>query len=405
MEKGTILNKLHFILFMVLTVALSAIITVVIYFFIALAGMKGQRILNVSSIAKELKKTHDSYTLSKEAMETLEQNHCFAFLMNEDGNVIWEYEKPKDIPDKFSLQEVASFSRWYLKDYPVLNWKYGSGIFVVGYPKNTLWKYTVEMPNTQIELLIKWMFPMMLLIMACIFTVGALWNKRILKNQDKERTEWIAGVSHDIRTPLTMILGYAKELSESKTNTSEQKEQAQIILRQSKRIKVLVEDFNMANKLTYGMLSIDKKKVKLSAVLRQVVADIMNAGLNECYEIDLDVSEDCIAKVDEKLLYRAVMNLVRNSIYHNPSGCHIKVSCQKTTWGSLLRVQDDGCGYEKAIRKRRRVISKKLNNHGLGLVIVNKIMKAHHGTLKLYNNGGAVAELRFFRLWKKHIAK
>ena len=399
MEKGTILNKLHFILFMVLTVALSAIITVVIYFFIAVAGMKDQKLLSVSSIAKDLNKTQDGYTLSQEGMETLEKNHCFAFLMDESGKVIWEYEKPNDIPDKFTLQEVASFSRWYLKDYPVLNWKYGSGIFVMGYPKNTLWKYTVEMPNTQIELLIKWMFPMMLLNMSCIFTVGTLWNKRVLKNQDKERTEWIAGVSHDIRTPLTMILGYAKELSVSETNTNEQKEQAQIILRQSQRIKVLVEDFNMANKLTYGMLSIDKKKVKLSAVLRQVVADIMNAGLNDCYDISLELSEDCIAKVDEKLIYRAVMNLVRNSIYHNPSGCHITVSCQKTKWGTLIRVQDDGCGYEKAILKRRRVISKKLNNHGLGLVIVNKILKAHHATLKLYNKSGAVAELRFFRVW------
>jgi len=194
-----------------------------------------------------------------------------------------------------------------------------------------------------------------------------------------------------------MILGYAKELSEPQTITNEQKEQAQIILRQSQRIKVLVEDFNMANKLTYGMLTIDKKKVKLSAVLRQVVADIMNAGMNDCYEISLELSEDCIAKVDEKLLYRAVTNLVRNSINHNPLGCHITVSCQKIRFGSLIRVQDDGCGYEKEIRKHRRVTSKKLNAHGLGLIIVNRIMKAHHGTLKLYNKGGAVAELRFLR--------
>jgi len=399
MEKGTIRNKLHFIFFMVLTVALSAIITVVIYFFIAMAGMKGQKLLNVSSIANNLKKTQEGYTLSKECVTTLQKNHCFAFLMDENGKVIWEYEKPNDIPDKLSLQEVASFSRWYLKDYPVLNWQYESGIFVMGYPKNTLWKYTVEMPITQINLLIKCMLPMMLLIMGFIFTVGALWNKSVLKNQNKERTEWIAGVSHDIRTPLTMILGYAKELSESKTNLNEQKEQAQIILRQSQRIKVLVEDFNMANKLTYGMLSIDKKKVKLSAVLRQVVADIMNAGLNECHEITLELTEDCMAKVDEKLIYRAVMNLVRNSIYHNPSGCHIMVSCQKTGWRSVVRVQDDGCGYEKAILGRRRGTSKKLSNHGLGLVIVNRIIKAHHGTLKLYNKGGAVAELRFFSIW------
>lgn len=395
MEQKMIQDKLKFIFFMIVTVILSAMITITIYFLIALAGMKDINLLSVRTIAGGLTKQKDGYTLSNDCQLTLQKNHCFAFLIDGNGKVIWKYDKPREIPDEFSLQEVASFSRWYLQDYPVQNWQFETGIIVMGYPKNTLWKYVVEMPNTQAVLLFKWMIPLMMLIMAFIFIVVSRWNKGQLRRQDKARTEWIAGVSHDIRTPLTMILGYAGELNESMIISGEQKEQTQIILAQSQRIKILVEDFNMANKLTYGMVSLDKNNVKISSIIRQVVADIINSNLEERFQIVFEASADYVVKADEKLIYRAIANLIQNSICHNPSGCNILVSLNKQRRNVVVSVEDNGVGFGKEILSRRFDSYQKLTSHGLGLVIVNRIIRAHHGTLKLYNKNGAVAELRF----------
>ncbi|MFA9464965.1 MAG: sensor histidine kinase [Velocimicrobium sp.] len=393
MKKRRLRNTLHFIFFMVVTVLLSAIITFMLYFLIAARGMKDVKMLNVERITKELIKEENGYTLTEEGKSVLKENHCFVFLIDKFGQVIWGYHKPKEIPDQFSLQEVASFSRWYLMDYPVQNWHYQNEILVMGYPRNTLWKYVIEMPIIQIDLLIHWMLPLMFFIMGCIFSLGTIWNQRQSRKQDKAQTEWIAGVSHDIRTPLTMIMGYAGELYEAKSNSNEQREQSEIILCQSMRIKSLVEDFNMVNKLNYGMVSMEKKKVRLAGIIRQIVADVMNSGLDERYEISLHISEDCVVRADEKLLYRAIINLVRNSIYHNPEGCSISISCKRTRFWNQIKIIDNGSGYPKEVLTHKSVPYTKLKSHGLGLVIVGRIIKAHHGRFRLYNQDGAVAEI------------
>ena len=73
--------------------------------------------VSMEQISSVLKKTEQGYRLTDSSL--LSKNELWAILIDEQGEVIWEWEKPQEIPNRYTLTDVASFSRWYLKDYPV----------------------------------------------------------------------------------------------------------------------------------------------------------------------------------------------------------------------------------------------------------------------------------------------
>ena len=155
------------------------------------------------------------------------------------------------------------------------------------------------------------------------------------------------------------------------------------------------------------------KELRVSAVVRQAASDFLNQGLDtDRYAIELQLNDEKIkVRADEKLLLRAVSNLVQNSIIHNPQGCRIVLRTASDPERSrcLLIVSDDGQGTERSelpdlltlpyssTRKRSRK-----HGHGLGLPMVARIATAHGGRLLLASdlNEGfqATLELPYFVL-------
>ena len=84
----------------------------------------------------------------------------------------------------------------------------------------------------------------------------------ILNRQNEARANWISGVSHDIRTPLSMIMGYAGRIAESKAASKSIREQAEIVRKQSVKIKELVQDLNLVSQLEYEMQPLHKEMVR-----------------------------------------------------------------------------------------------------------------------------------------------
>ena len=83
------------------------------------------------------------------ALSMLQEQSAWAMLLNEDGDVIWQQSLPEKLPRSYTSTEVASFSRWYLEDYPVKVWTRPDGkLMVVGFPPEALVKfyYAVEQP-------------------------------------------------------------------------------------------------------------------------------------------------------------------------------------------------------------------------------------------------------------------
>ncbi|MBN3585179.1 hypothetical protein JYB64_22585, partial [Algoriphagus aestuarii] len=138
-----------------------------------------------------------------------------------------------------------------------------------------------------------------------------------LKSRDEARSNWIAGISHDIRTPLSMILGHASDLEENSVIPEEQRRQAGIIRQQAEKLRSLVSDLNLVSMLEYEMQPLEKKPIRLSALARQVASEFLNEGLEEKYVLEIEALEEtALVNGDERLLTRAIRNLIHNSIRH-----------------------------------------------------------------------------------------
>jgi len=400
----------------------------------------------VQNVAKGLHVSFDAYSLNSSAEDMLKQNHAWAMLIDNNGHVVWDYMLPDDLPKTYSLTDVSKFTRNYLMDYPVFVWEHDEGVVVVGYPKGSLAKYQHILPTSWIS-----SFPLRIasllvvnIVLALLLSLiigsrlirsirpltqgiqdlaedkevyiepkGILSNlaqsvngasillqqkSNSLKSRDEARLNWIAVISHDIRTPLSMVLGYASELEENNYLTAEQRSQAGIIRQQAEKLKFLVNDLNLVSKLEYEMQPLDKKPIRLSVLARQIVSEFINNGLDERFILEIEsLDENIQVNADERLLIRAITNLIQNSINHNPDGCQIllQTSFNESNDTCSFTVTDNGKGIshneltdllELPYSSKRKQPSK--NGHGLGLPMVARIARAHQGLLMISSDIG-----------------
>jgi signal transduction histidine kinase len=394
----------------------------------------------ISNISDSLKVDDNKYTLTEDGKKLLEEKFKWAMLLDEKGSVIWSEDLPEDIPRFYSMQEVATFSRWYLNDYPVTVWQHEDGLLVLGKDKNSNLKIQITVADSTIESLPLWI--VIGILINAIFALGlslllgyllinslkpiargikSLEHKKDVKistkgilgdlavninhasqelqKKDVARGNWISGISHDIRTPLSMILGYSNQLKNNKELSKKIRDEATIIERQSLRIKDLVNDLNLASKLEYNMQALQIKEIYISKVIREEVVDIINHGLEEKYSLRVIADDDMNGlKIsgDEKLIRRGVHNLIQNSIKNNKDGCEIHIELTKVKDSIFITVSDNGVGVSKEELARLKnkshyILSNNSNieeRHGLGLLIVRQIVEAHGGTVDIESNEG-----------------
>ena len=335
-------------------------------------------------IMEHLHKENDEYRLEEEEAEKLSGARQFAMLLDNGGNILWSEFLPKELRKSYTLQDVAKFTRYYLEDYPVRTYVVPEGLLIIGQKKEQIWKYTLEYKEGVIRNLIEFL-PLFLLFNALILVSVPIWiQKKRAKQKEEERTEWIAGVSHDIRTPLAIVLGNA-EMIAATTESEEIKDRALRIEKQGLRLRRLVENLNLFSKLSFGYGNLEKEKIQVSRFLRKTITEMRNQTEDERVQFTLDIQEDLQGLVlgfNENLMERALMNLLYNAVQHNPEGCEITVKLYQDEKAHVfLQVEDNGCGLEKAALKR---LNKKnyewepsTGQHGLGLKIVKQVINRH----------------------------
>jgi len=409
----------------------------------------------VRKTAESLARADGRYSLGEEAARLLERHGAWAMLLGGDGRVKWEERLPDDVPRTYGLTDVAKFSRYYLAEYPVYIWEHQDGLVIVGYPKNSIGKYQVSREAGWVRAL-PWRLLLLLLLNAAVaLLLSVIMGMRMVRNirplvagvhrlareepvrldtrgllgdvagsintasailqdknaalkaRDEARSNWIAGISHDIRTPLSMILGYASELEDNPDLGEEERRQAGIIRRQGEKLRSLVSDLNLVSMLEYEMQPIRREPVRLSAIARQAAADMLNGGLDERYKIELRLAdEETQIDGDKRLLLRAIANLMQNSVHHNPEGCGITLETflSEDRRTCCLVVRDDGRGIPEELLGEvtelpysSRRSKPPRQGHGLGLPMVARIAKAHRGRLLLESRdgGGLTARMEF----------
>lgn len=227
-----------------------------------------------------------------------------------------------------------------------------------------------------------------------------------LRKKETARANWIAGVSHDIRTPLSMVMGYAGQLENDKRLPDGSRKKAAVIVKQSRRMRNLIGDLNLASKLEYNMQPVNTAKENLVAVVRQVAVEFINMDLEGRHPIVWETEESltaCFAEVDKGLVKRAVSNLIQNCVNHNEQGCHIFVRVAKEGGSCRIVVADDGIGATDGqigqLNHAPHYLACDENTtqqrHGLGLLLVKQIVAAHNGTMLIRHSrqGGFAVEL------------
>lgn len=324
----------------------------------------------------------------------------WAMLLDETGQVVWSFRKPQEVPEHYSLTDVASFTRWYLKDYPVQCRIRSDGLLVVGSPKGSIWKHDMAMDLRTLYQVPFWFTGLFLAALGCVLGLAYLavrrWFRAEQQTRDAARSGWINGVSHDIRTPLSVILGYAAQMEADACLPPERRRQAGIIRRQSQSIRDLVNDLNLTMRLDYAMEPLRRETVQPEAFLRQAAADFLNSGLAEGFPLEVDFPTETLPplEADRFLLRRAVNNLLVNCVRHNAPGCSIRLGAQSRDGVVVLWVESSGAAVLPAGESSFHQLEADGGaGHGTGLRLVSQIASAHGGHATFYGGDSFRCEL------------
>lgn len=410
-------------------------------------------------VADNLLQNENGYRLSEDVSLELKNSDIWAiFIDNKTMQVVWQTDNlPETIPMSYSVSDIASLTRGYIDGYPTFTGEAENGLAVLGYPKDSFWKHMWPSWDYNLIANLPKTFLFVLAVnTALIFLIYLIANSKLLRSvkpivsgiqalstneevhikekgllselavninktsdilqtqnrqlrkKETARANWIAGVSHDIRTPLSMVMGYAGQLENDMRLPEDDRQKAMVIVKQSKRMRNLINDLNLASKLEYNMQPVNPKKENMVAIVRQIVVDFINMDIDDKHPVEWITDENltvCTVNADKELIKRAVGNIIQNSINHNEQGCKIYVNITVEDGKCIVTVADDGVGttdeqIERLNNSPHYMVCDENTSeqrHDLGLLIVKQIAAAHGGIISIGHSlyGGFSVKLIF----------
>jgi len=229
-----------------------------------------------------------------------------------------------------------------------------------------------------------------------------------LKGLDKLKTEFVSLASHQLRSPLTAIKGYASMLEEGDYGdiNPEAKDAVNRIFESSQNLAKIVEDLLNVSKIEQGGMKYEMAEFDLGEVASSMCKDLSvvaeNKGLKLTYLSEGIV--DCIVNGDKDKIRQVVLNFIDNSIKYTKNG-EIKVKVEKKDSKVLFSVSDTGMGMSPEIRdtlfhKFARGEGARMNTSGsgLGLYLTKEITKAHGGRVWAESEGMGMGSTFFMEL-------
>ncbi|MHC4942041.1 MAG: HAMP domain-containing sensor histidine kinase [Planctomycetota bacterium] len=211
---------------------------------------------------------------------------------------------------------------------------------------------------------------------------------RLIKLENIRR-DFVANVSHELKTPITSIKGFVETLLMGTTEQEEAERFLQIVLKHANRLNSIINDLLSLSKIEQGT---ERNEIVLQ---KGAVREVMQSAIQLCQEkgkakgitIELDCDNDLKARINARLLEQAVVNLLDNAVKYSDPDSGILVAGDREGDGVAISVTDQGCGIAEEHHPRLferfyrvdKARSRELGGTGLGLAIVKHIAQSHGG--------------------------
>ena len=386
-------------------------------------------------------------------LERLDEYDLWLQVIDETGQEVFSHNKPENFPAKYTASELMAFSTSDYED--------GNTVFVSSFEENgQTWNYLIGFPydvgkymlyyNGEVIGRLKPVFTLSLfgVIFAgsALFLIYGIWLTRqtgkiakgignisrrvyntipekgtfgsvymalnkmneeirhsdqIKEETDRVRREWITNITHDLKTPLSPVKGYAELLADgTDVDTKTAQEYGTIILKNVDYAEKLMNDLKLTYQLESGAFPFRPQPVRLVRYLKELVIDIANdpAFSDRDIEFACDLPEFTVS-IDPDLFHRAISNLVINALVHNPPTTKVIVSVLKEKQNIYISVRDNGIGISETEQAelftryyRGTNTKEKTEGSGLGLAIAKQIIVLHGGEIAVKSKIGKGTE-------------
>jgi signal transduction histidine kinase/CHASE3 domain sensor protein len=222
-----------------------------------------------------------------------------------------------------------------------------------------------------------------------------------LERLDRQKTDFLSTVSHELRTPLTSISGYLELLQDGDAGelTAGQRSMLGVIDRNSTRLRGLIEDLLVLNRIESGGLHVERHEVDLGELVQHTVEELSPLAGRGRVELEVhDCGGGVVVSGDQGHLHRAIVNVLSNAIKFTPAGGRVELSLEVLPDGQgpagpwvRLRCRDSGIGIPASdmpqlfsrFYRAGNATTAAIPGTGLGLAIVKTIVEDHGGRLDL----------------------
>ena len=226
-----------------------------------------------------------------------------------------------------------------------------------------------------------------------------LTNVTRIKRLENLRKEFVANVSHELKTPITSIRGFVETLSDGAIDDGENARKfLKIIARQTSRLEAIIDDLltlsrieRLGDNSELEIITTSLKPALTAAIaVCQVIADDKNISVN------LVCDDKLQARFNPSLLEQAIINLVDNAVKYSPEGAKVEVTAEVEGESVMISVKDFGCGIPEADLQRiferfyrvDKARDRQCGGTGLGLAIVKHVVNALKGTIAVESTYG-----------------
>lgn len=396
----------------------------------------------IQGVSSNITPSNGTYKVNQTAKKLIKKHNLWVMILDQkSGNEKFNIKKPKNIKTQFDYADVIKFSRYYLDDYPIFTQikKEQKDIYIIAFPKESIIRYG----NNFFDLKRIQIFPILILVIIfvnclfCLFlylysvtflnrniqpiinAIGKLpvglnkqvnsvqelnrltlavnsANKKLRKNEEFKEN-WISGIAHDIKTPLSVIVANTS-LAIEKTDNDDLLKNLKPTLVESHYIQNLLNDLNIFARLTNGNFKLNQEITDIIPFFREIIIQIINEEIWNNFNFEFIPDNKLLGKkmyIEKSLMSRVIHNLIYNSVLHNPSGCNIQIVLNYISRNKFsVIIRDNGIGTSTDRLKNINKIEEfnfdisGARRSGMGLKISNQIVDLHGGSMIITSEQG-----------------